>query len=41
MPLMDYALPLLVGGILIGLALYGVRELIRELAMAMHSSVDH
>ncbi|MEN9766370.1 MAG: hypothetical protein RLZZ32_330 [Cyanobacteriota bacterium] len=37
---MDYALPLLVGGIVIGLALYGVRELIRELAIAMHSTAE-
>jgi hypothetical protein len=38
---MDYALPLLVAGIVIGLALYGVRELIRELAIAMHRTADH
>ncbi len=32
---MDYAVPLLVAGILSALALYGVRELIREVAVVL------
>ena len=32
---MDYAVPLLVAGIVSALALYGVRELIREVAVVL------
>ena len=38
---MDYAVPLLVAGIVIALALYGVRELIREVAVVLQGPAQH